>query len=62
MIKGLVNCIKRIVVAFLMLYGFNLMVSSINLYIPLNFITVGVVSVLGIPGLLSFIVMFYVVK
>ncbi len=62
MIKKIVNALKKVVVAFLILYGFNLLVSSINIYIPINVITVGVTSVLGIPGLMSLIAIFFIVK
>lgn len=61
MIKKLVSVLKKIVAAFLILYGFNLLVSSISIYIPINFITLGVVSILGIPGLLSLVVLFFIV-
>lgn len=62
MIKKILVVLKKIVVAFLVLYAFNLLVSSININIPINFITVGTVSILGIPGLLSLIVMFFIIK
>lgn len=61
MIKKLVSALKKIVAAFLILYGFNLLVSSISIYIPINLITIGIVSLLGIPGLLSLVVLFFIV-
>lgn len=61
MIKKIASVLRKIVVAFLILYGFNLLVSSINIFIPINVITVGLVTFLGIPGLLSLIVMFFLV-
>jgi len=60
--KKLISGLRKIIVAFLVLYGFNLLVSSINIYVPINVVTVGVVSLLGIPGLLSLVVMFFIVK
>lgn len=62
MIKKLIGCIRKIIVSFLVLYGFNLLVSSINIYVPINVLTVGVVSFLGMPGLLSLVVMYFIVK
>ena len=62
MIKKIVSVLKKIVIAFLMLYAFNLLVSSININIPINIVTVGTISILGFPGLLSLIVLFFVVK
>ncbi len=61
MIKKIVNVLRKVVVAFLILYGFNLLVSSINIFIPINIITLLVVTFLGIPGLLSLIVLFFLV-
>lgn len=42
---------KRLIFAFSILYGFNLMMDSLSLFIPINFYTVGAISVLGFPGL-----------
>lgn len=61
MIKKIVNILKKAVVAFLVLYAFNVLVTSINIYIPINAITVTLVTFLGIPGLLSLVVMFFLV-
>ena len=54
--------VKKIVIGIFILYGFNLLVSSINIIIPINYITVGTVSFLGIPGLLSLVLLFFLVK
>lgn len=62
MIKMIIDVLKKIVIGFFILYGFNLLVSSINIFIPINVITVGTVAVLGIPGLLSLIALFFIVK
>lgn len=62
MIKMIINVIKKIVIGIFILYGFNLLVSSINIIIPINYITVGTVSFLGIPGLLSLVLLFFLVK
>ncbi|MCI8574888.1 MAG: hypothetical protein HFI09_00270 [Bacilli bacterium] len=62
MIKMIINLIKKIVIGFFVLYGFNLLVSSISILIPINCITVGTVAFLGIPGLLSLVVLFFLVK
>ncbi|MCI8394469.1 MAG: hypothetical protein HFH86_03190 [Bacilli bacterium] len=62
MIKKIINAGRKIVIAFLILYGFNLLVSSINIFIPINVITLGTVSCLGVPGLLSLIAMFFILK
>ena len=60
--KKIYTEVRKIVIAFLMLYAFNYFLSSLNIYIPINFITVGVVTFLGIPGLSSLIILFFIVK
>lgn len=53
MFKNIFKVVKKVVLAIALLYSFNLLVSSMNILIPINYISVGVVSILGIPGLLS---------
>lgn len=53
MLKKIFKGIKKIVVAIALLYSFNVLMSSLDILIPINYISVGVVSLLGIPGLLS---------
>ncbi len=62
MLKKIYAVIKKIVFAFLMLYGLNYFISSLQIYIPINLITVGVVSLLGVPGLSSLIILYFIVK
>lgn len=62
MIKKIIAVLRKIVLAFLLLYGLNYFISSLHIYIPINFFTVGIVSILGIPGLSSLIILFFIVK
>ena len=62
MIKKIYTIVKKIVFAFLMLYGLNYFISSLQIYIPINVITVGIVSFLGVPGLSSLIILYFIVK
>lgn len=55
MLKKLLKIIKRIVVSSFLLYGYNLLVQPIGLIVPINVITVGVISILGIPAMLGLI-------
>ena len=61
MVKIMLKAIKRIIMAFLLIYGLNIMLSGINFYIPLNIISIGIITLLGIPGLLGIIIMFLIV-
>ncbi len=54
--------LKKIVVAFLLIYSLDYFISSLSIYIPINLFTLGVVTLLGIPGLSSLIILFFIVK
>ncbi len=47
--------IRRIIISSFLLYGYNLLVQPLNLMIPINLITVSVVSLLGVPSLIAMI-------
>ncbi len=56
MLKFIFKIIKRIVISSFLLYAYNLIVQPIGLIIPINIITVLLISLLGVPALLSLIV------
>lgn len=62
MIKKITFVLRKILFAFLVLYGLNYFISSLYIYIPINIFTVGIVSLLGISGLSSLIILFFIVK
>ncbi len=55
MLTKITKVLKRILVSFFMLYGYNLLVPSEAL-IPINFITVIILSIFEVPGLLFLII------
>lgn len=55
MFKILINLVKKIVFSSFLLYGYNLLVEPLGIMIPINLITVGCISFLGIPALFSLI-------
>lgn len=61
MLKKIFVIVKRIIVSAFILYGYNLIVSPLDLSIPINIITVGLLTVFGIPALLSLIVILVLV-
>lgn len=61
MIKKMFNILKRIIISAFILYGYNLIVTPINLTIPINLITVGLLTVFGIPALFALIIVLIVV-
>ena len=58
MLKKFFGLFKRILFYVLLLYSFNIVGASIGVIVPINFITVGSLVVLGVPALFSFILIF----
>lgn len=56
MLKKIFVLIKRIIVSAFLLYGYNLIVAPLNLMIPINIITLTLLTIFGIPALLSLII------
>lgn len=55
--KNIIMIIKRIVMSYLILYGFNLIAVNFNMVIPINIITVSTVTILGVPALIGLILL-----
>ena len=55
MFKKIIKIINRIIISFFLLYGYNILVQPLGLIIPINIITVGLLSILGVPVLLCLI-------
>ena len=60
MLKKIFNIFKKVILAAFILYGFNLIMSPLSVIVPINFITVTIVTVLGFPGLLGLIIIMLV--
>ena len=61
MLKKIFKLIKKIIVSVFLLYGYNLIASPLGFIIPINFITIILISLLGIPALLSLILVLVLV-
>lgn len=59
--KKILFIVRRIIFAFCIIYAFNLIVVGLEIFIPLNIVTISVVSLLGMPGLLSLIGIYFVI-
>lgn len=55
MLKKIFKVLKRIIISTFLLYGYNLLVQPLGFIIPINFITVGLITILGIPAMLALI-------
>jgi len=61
MLKMIIKIVKKIIVAFLILYALNMMLSGFDFIIPINIITIVIITLLGVPGLLGLIAMFFII-
>lgn len=61
MIKISFKIVKRIIMSIFLLYGLNLLINSLDIIIPINFITISSVSILGIPALLTLVVLYFLI-
>jgi hypothetical protein len=52
--------VKKLSLSFGLLYGYNLLMQSFDLPIPINLITLSVVFFLGVPGFLGLIFFFMI--
>lgn len=52
--------IKKIILAICLIYAFNLVAEGLKIIIPINIITIGVVSMLGASGLLALVAVYFV--
>ena len=59
--KYVFSIFKKILLGFIVLYGYNMIATNFNLVIPINLITVGLVSLLGFPALFSLTLLFVLV-
>lgn len=59
--KYLTKLFRRLVVGFGILYAYNILMSHFNLPIPINVWTIGISTILGIPGFIGLIV-FYLIN
>lgn len=55
--KKIVHLLKKIIFSFVILYGFNTIGSNFSLIIPINFITLFLITFLGFPALFSLVLL-----
>lgn len=61
MIKTVIQILKKIVFNSFLLYGYNILVEPLGLIIPINIITIGALSIFGLPALFSFILIYVMI-
>lgn len=53
MFKILLKILKKVVIGMVLLFGYNAFLSSLNLMIPINVITIIVASLFDVPGIIG---------
>lgn len=53
MFKFLLKILKKVVIGMVLLFGYNTFLSSLNLMIPINVITIIVASLFDVPGIIG---------
>jgi len=61
MLKRIFKILKKIIVSVFLLYGYNLIAAPLGFIIPINLITILLLSIFGIPALLSLVIVLVVV-
>ena len=57
----LIKIIKKLIVALVLLFGYNTLLSSLNIIIPINYITIVFVAIFDISGVIG-LVIFYLMN
>lgn len=61
MAKKIIKLIKKVCLAFVMLYGINLILSAANIFIPINIFTIILATFLGVPGILGLVAVYFII-
>lgn len=55
--KNVIELLKKIIMSYIVLYGYNLIAANFNMLIPINLITVLLVTILGVPSLIALVLL-----
>lgn len=61
MLKKVLKIVKKIIISIVLLYSLNLVLQPINVNIPINIINIGLITFLGIPALISLIMILVII-
>ena len=50
--KIILKVVKKVIFALSIIYGFNLIMTQVGLFIPINIYTISISTIFGFPGLL----------
>lgn len=61
MMNKIIKVLRKLCMAFVMLYGINVILSSTNVFIPINIITLILVTILGTPSILGLVAVYFLI-
>ena len=53
--KNVLRLIKKVILSFVILYTYNFIAVNFNMVIPINVVTIGLITFLGAPSLFALI-------
>ena len=59
--KKILKALSKLCFAFVSIYGLNLILSGINVFIPINIITIILVTFLGSPGIIGLVAVYLLI-
>ena len=59
--KKILKILSKLCFAFVSIYGLNLILSGVNIFIPINLITIVLVTILGSPGILGLVAVYLLI-
>ena len=61
MLKRVIKIVKKIIISVILLYSLNLILQPLNINIPINIINVCAITLLGLPALISLIMILLII-
>ncbi|MDD4187917.1 MAG: pro-sigmaK processing inhibitor BofA family protein [Bacilli bacterium] len=55
----ILKIIKKLMLAIVIIYGLDLLIQNLGVFVPLNLVTILLVSILGFPGLITLALSFF---
>ncbi len=59
MINIVIKFLRKLIYSFLIIYSFDLLLKGFNVVVPINFLTLLIVFILGYPGLIMLSLSFF---
>lgn len=58
MFQFFLKIVKKICLGIILIFGYNTFLSSLNIVIPINIITISIASILDVPGIIMIVSFF----